>query len=72
MEIEITRLSSKGQIVIPHGMRKGLKEGDRMIIVKKDDEIILKKSIPEDSILSEKSLSRSWMNKKEDEAWKDL
>ncbi len=72
VEIEITRLSSKGQIVIPLEMRKGLKEGDKMIVVKKDDEIILKKSISEDAILSEKSLSRSWMNKKEDKAWKDL
>jgi len=74
MIIDITKMSSKGQVVIPWDLRKdfNLKEGDKLIIIRKDDEIILKKSIPEDAILSEKSLSRSWMNKKEDEAWKDL
>ena len=36
------------------------------------DEIILKKSIPESAILSEKSFAKTWLNKKEDEAWKDL
>ena len=39
---------------------------------RKDDEIILKKSLPEDAILSEKSFARIWLNKEEDEAWKDL
>ena len=30
MDYAITRISSKGQIVIPQEMRKGLKEGDKM------------------------------------------
>jgi hypothetical protein len=38
----------------------------------KDDEIVLKKSIPESALWSEKSLAKNWMNKEEDEIWKDL
>ena len=72
MIVGTTKISSRGQIVIPLDMRKGINEGDKLIVIRKDDEIILKKSIPEDAILSEKSLARAWMNKKEDEAWKDL
>jgi len=72
MKIDTTKLSSRGQVVIPLEMRKGLKEGDRLIIIEKDDEIILKKKIPESAILSESSFSKTWMNEKEDEAWSDL
>ena len=34
-----------------------------------DDEIILKKSIPETAILSEKSLSKAWLSKEDEEAF---
>ncbi len=40
-EISITKMSSKGQIVIPSEMRKGFKEGEKFIIVKIGEEIIL-------------------------------
>jgi AbrB family looped-hinge helix DNA binding protein len=43
-EIAITRISSKGQVVIPLEMRRGLKEGDKMVIMKNDGQIILKKA----------------------------
>ena len=72
MIIDTTKMSSRGQIVIPLDMRKDIKEGDKLIIIRKDDEIILKKSIPETAILSEKSFAKTWLNKEEDEAWKDL
>ena len=72
MIIDTTRMSSRGQVVIPLDMREGINEGDKLIIIKKDNEIILKKSIPESAILSEKSFAKIWLNKKEDEAWKDL
>ena len=72
MIIETTKMSSRGQVVIPLDMRRNIKEGDRLMVIQKDDEIILKKSIPESAILSEKSLAKTWLNKKEDEAWKDL
>ncbi len=72
MMIDTTKMSSRGQVVIPLDMREGINEGDKLIIIKRDDEIILKKSIPESAILSEKSFARTWLNKEEDEAWKDL
>ena len=72
MIIDTTRMSSRGQVVIPLDMRQDIKEGDKLIVIRKNNEIILKKSIPENAILSEKSLAETWFNKKEDEAWKDL
>lgn len=53
MEIEITRLSSKGQIVIPNSMREGLKEGERIMCIKHGDRIILKKASDMDEQLKE-------------------
>jgi AbrB family looped-hinge helix DNA binding protein len=72
MLIDTTKMSSRGQIVIPLEMRREIKEGDKLIIIQKDDEIILKKFLPEDAIWSEKSLAKTWLNKEEDEIWKDL
>jgi len=39
-----TRLSSKGQVVIPEGVRNdlGLKEGDQFIVIGEGDAVILK------------------------------
>jgi len=42
--ISVTRMSSKGQIVIPVSMRKNLKVGDDILIIQDDERIILKKS----------------------------
>lgn len=69
MQIDTTRMSSRGQIVIPLEMRKDINEGDKLIVIRKDDEIILKKSIPETAILSEKSLSKAWLSKEDEEAF---
>lgn len=44
VNIDITTLSSKGQIVIPLTMRRGINEGDKMIIIRNGDQIILKKA----------------------------
>ena len=72
MMIDITKMSSRGQVVIPLDMRGDIMEGDKLIVIRRDNEIILKKSIPESALWSEKSLSKTWLNKEEDEAWKDL
>ena len=42
-EIDITKMSSKGQVVIPLDMRKNIHEGDKLMIIKNNDQIILKK-----------------------------
>ena len=72
MMIDTTKMSSRGQVVIPLDMRKDIKEGDKLIVIRKENEIILKRSIPESALWSEKSLAKTWLNKEEDEAWKDL
>ncbi len=41
-ELEITTLSSKGQIVIPQEMRKGFKDGEKFVVIKAGKQLILK------------------------------
>ncbi len=72
MKIDTTKMSSRGQVVIPLDMRKDIREGERLIVIRRDEEIILKKSIPESALLSEKSFAKTWLNKKEDKAWSHL
>ena len=72
MIIDTTKMSSRGQVVIPLDLRKGINEGDKLIVIRKDDEIILKKSINDLALLSEESFAETWLNDKEDKAWKDL
>ena len=43
MEVAITKVSSKGQIVIPSHMRKGISIGEEFLIIKEGDKIIMKK-----------------------------
>ncbi|MFA4953378.1 MAG: AbrB/MazE/SpoVT family DNA-binding domain-containing protein [Candidatus Pacearchaeota archaeon] len=51
--IGITKISSKGQVVIPLEMRKDLKEGDKLVIIKNKNQIILKKADAFDEKLKE-------------------
>ena len=46
-------MSSKGQIVIPQDMREGLSEGEKLVIIKNDQQIILKKMSDFDKNLEE-------------------
>lgn len=41
-ELEITTMSSKGQIVIPQEMRKGFQEGEKFVVIKAGKQLILK------------------------------
>ena len=43
MEIALTKMSSKGQIVIPSEFREDIKEGEQLIIIKNNHQFILKK-----------------------------
>ena len=43
MEVAITKISSKGQIVIPLEMREDMKEGDKIIMMKEGNQIVMKK-----------------------------
>lgn len=53
MEFNITRMSSKGQVVIPVEMRKGFKEGEKLLIIKGGNKIIIEKATEIDSKLKE-------------------
>ncbi|MAF99046.1 MAG: AbrB family transcriptional regulator [Nanoarchaeota archaeon] len=44
MEIAITKMSSKGQVVIPTEMRKEIQEGEKLIIIKNNGQLIMKKA----------------------------
>lgn len=37
-------MSSKGQVVIPAGMREHLPEGEKLLVIQNKDQIILKKA----------------------------
>lgn len=42
MKVDITKISSKGQIVIPQDMRKRFKQGEKLLIIEENDQLILK------------------------------
>ncbi|MFH0977945.1 MAG: AbrB/MazE/SpoVT family DNA-binding domain-containing protein [Candidatus Woesearchaeota archaeon] len=42
MEFAIAKISTKGQIVIPSGLRNSISKGDEFLMVKERDKIILK------------------------------
>lgn len=44
MEVAITRMSSRGQVVIPAEMREDMQEGDKLIIIKNNHQLIMKKA----------------------------
>lgn len=80
MIVKTVKVSEKGQIAIPREMREkaGINEGDDLIIVQKDNRLLLEttKRIQEDFQdefsdlikLSEKSLMNLWDNEA-DEVW---
>ena len=68
VQIDITKLSSKGQVVIPLEMRKGLKEGEKLVIIKDGSRIIIKKASDFDKNLEE-DLEFA---RRTEEAWKQI
>jgi AbrB family looped-hinge helix DNA binding protein len=68
VNINVTKMSSKGQIVIPIEMRQGLKEGEELLILKDEDRIILKKA----SKLSEEMREDLEFAKRTEEAWQAI
>ena len=68
VEIETTKMSSKGQVVIPSSFRKHIKEGDTLIVFKNDEQIILKPASAMDKHLAEDLK----FAKRTEEAWKEI
>jgi bifunctional DNA-binding transcriptional regulator/antitoxin component of YhaV-PrlF toxin-antitoxin module len=60
--MEITKLSSKGQVVIPEVFRKGFSEGTAFNVVKKNDLIVLKpiSSLSSEEVNELKGLDKVW------------
>jgi len=60
--MEVTKLSTKGQIVIPERMRRGIREGTAFVVSRHDDLIILKKveGLTEEEEKEMKELDRIW------------
>ncbi|MFA6022870.1 MAG: AbrB/MazE/SpoVT family DNA-binding domain-containing protein [Candidatus Pacearchaeota archaeon] len=67
-KINIIKVSSKGQIVIPQEMREDIKEGDKLIVIQNDNQIILKKTEHFDKNIEE-DLEFA---KRTREAWKEI
>jgi AbrB family looped-hinge helix DNA binding protein len=44
MEIALTTMSSRGQVVIPAEMREDIAEGDRLLIIRDEGHFIMKKA----------------------------
>jgi len=68
MDVAITKISSKGQIVIPAEMRKNLNEGEKLLIIENKGQLILKRTSDLDSNLKEDIE----FAKKTEKAWKRI
>ena len=73
MEIATTKLSSRGQIVIPVSLREGFVEGENLVILKEGEDLIIRKENKFSNMLAdEKLLSGDWLSIEDEEAWKNL
>jgi AbrB family looped-hinge helix DNA binding protein len=79
IELKTTKITKKGQIVIPKEMREqeGFKEGMKIAIVAFEDKIELislqqlnEKMFP--AVTSQKSLAKDWLSEEDEKAWKNL
>ena len=65
MDIAITKMSSKGQVVIPAEMRKGISEGEKLIIIQNEDQLIMKRA----SKMEKNLIEDLEFAKRTEEAW---
>ena len=68
VEFQITKMSSKGQVVIPVDLREDFNEGDRIMVIRNQDQIILKKADKFDKQLEEDLM----IAKRVENAWKEI
>ncbi|MDP1695822.1 MAG: AbrB/MazE/SpoVT family DNA-binding domain-containing protein [archaeon] len=67
-QIDITKMSSKGQVVIPAELRRDMREGDKIVVIRNNDQIILKKADKFDKNIEEDlEVARRAEN-----AWKEI
>jgi AbrB family looped-hinge helix DNA binding protein len=68
MDVAVTKVSSKGQVVIPLEMRGDFQEGDKLIIIKNEQQLIMKKATDLDKTFRE-DLEFA---RRTEEAWKRI
>ena len=68
MKFDIIKMSSKGQIVVPKNMRTGIKEGDRLIIIKDGNKFIIRDA----NNLDEKFKEDLEFARRTEEAWERI
>ena len=68
VNIGLTKISSKGQIVIPSELRGNLKEGEQFIIIQDGDRILLKKA----GVVTKEMREDLEFAKRTEEAWKQF
>lgn len=68
MDVAITRMSSKGQVVIPAEMRIDILEGEKLLLIQNGQQIIMKKASDLDKNVAEDIE----FAKKTEEAWKRI
>ncbi len=72
-EVATTKVSSRGQIVIPVGMRKNFVVGEELLIIRQGEDLLIKKQKKVVMVLAdEKLLAEDWLSPEDEEAWKDL
>lgn len=52
-EVNMTTVSAKGQVVIPQNFRDDFKEGDKLLVIKSEGRLIMKKATEFDEQLKE-------------------
>ena len=68
MEFAITKMSSKGQIVIPAAMRTDIEEGEKLLLIQNDKHLIMKKASDLDKNMAEDIE----FARRTEEAWKRI
>ncbi len=68
MDVAITKMSSKGQIVIPAEMRADISEGEKLLIIQNDKQLIMKKA----SDLDKQMVEDIEFARRTEEAWKRI
>jgi AbrB family looped-hinge helix DNA binding protein len=67
-QIDITKMSSKGQVVIPQELRRDISDGDKLVVIRNNDQIILKKADKFDKQIEEDII----VAKRVEAAWKEI
>ena len=66
MDVGLTKMSTKGQLVIPQELRKEFKIGEKLLVIKSEGKLVIKKA----SELDKQLIEDLELARKTEEAWK--